>query len=170
MLSEKIEAALNDQIAKEAYASNYYLSMASWCEKTGLRGCSAFMYQQSEEELEHMMKLFRYVNAAGGHSLVSAIKEPPATYKSIAQVFELALEHEINVTKSINKLVELCFSEKDYSSFNFLQWYVAEQHEEEKLFNSILDTVKIAGSDGRGLLLLDNEISKLRAEEDGEGD
>ncbi len=168
MLSKKIETALNEQIAKEAYAANYYLSMASWCEKSGLRGCAGFMYQQSDEELEHMMKLFRYVNSAGGHSLVSALKEPPAAYKSIAQVFELALEHEINVTKSINRLVELCFEEKDYSSFNFLQWYVAEQHEEEKLFNSILDLVKIAGTDGRGLLLLDNEITKLRDKEEEE--
>lgn len=170
MLSQKIENALNDQIAKEAYAANYYLSMASWCEKNGLRGCAGFMYEQSDEELEHMMKLFRYVNAAGGHSMVSAIKEPPSTYKSIAQVFELALEHEIGVTKSINKLVELCFTEKDYSSFNFLQWYVSEQHEEEKLFNSILDVIKIAGRlrDGRGLLLLDNEITKLRNQEEKE--
>ena len=166
MLSKKIEAALNEQIAREAYAANYYLAMASWCEKGGLRGCAGFMYEQSEEELEHMMKLFRYVNAAGGHSLVSAIKEPPPTYKSISHVFELALEHEIGVTKSINKLVELCFDEKDYSSFNFLQWYVSEQHEEEKLFNSILDVIKIAGTDGRGLLLLDNEIAKLRENED----
>lgn len=162
MLSKKIETALNEQIAKEAYASNYYLAMASWCEKSGLRGCAAFMYQQSEEELEHMMRLLRYVNAAGGHALVSEIKEPSNAYKSISQVFQLALEHEIGVTKSINKLVELCFSEKDYSSFNFLQWYVSEQHEEEKLFNSILDVIKIAGTDGKGLLLIDNEISKLR--------
>ena len=109
-----------------------------------------------------MMKLLRYVNAAGGHALVSVLKQPSNTYKSVSHVFQLALEHEIGVTKSINKLVELCLTEKDYSSFNFLQWYVSEQHEEEKLFNSILDVIKIAGTDGKGLLLIDNEISKLR--------
>ena len=162
MLSQKIETALNEQIAKEAYAAHYYLAMASWCEKDGLRGCAGFLYEQSEEELEHMMKLLRYVNAAGGHALVAALKEPPNAYKSISHVFQLALEHEIGVTKSINKLVELCFTQKDYSSFNFLQWYISEQHEEEKLFNSILDVIKIAGTDGKGLLLIDNEISKLR--------
>ena len=162
MLSAKIEKALNEQIVKEDYAARSYLAMASWCEKSGLRGCAGFLYQQSKEELEHMMKLFRYVNAAGGHALVSVLKEPANTYKSISYVFQLALEHEIGVTKSINKLVELCLTEKDYSSFNFLQWYVSEQHEEEKLFNSILDVIKIAGTDGKGLLLIDNEISKLR--------
>ena len=162
MLSKKIEEALNEQIAKEAYASSYYLSMASWCETVGLRGCAAFLYEQSEEEKEHMMKLFKYVNEAGGHAITPEIKEPPRSYKSIAQVFEFTLEHEMNVTKSINKLVELCFNSKDYSSFNFLQWYVAEQHEEEKLFRSILDIVKITVGDSRGLLFLDNEIAKLR--------
>ena len=162
MLSKKIEEALNEQVAKEAYASNYYLSMASWCENVGLHGCAAFLYEQSEEEKEHMMKLFKYVNEAGGHAIAPEIKEPPRTYTSIAQVFELTLEHEINVTKSINHLVEVCFNAKDYSSFNFLQWYVAEQHEEEKLFRSILDIVKITGADARGLLFLDNEIAKLR--------
>ena len=162
MLSKKIEEALIDQISKEAYAANYYLSMASWCETTGLRGCAGFLYDQSEEEKEHMMKLFRYVNEAGGHAIAPDIKEPPPSYKSIIQVFELTLEHEINVTKSINKLVEICFNAKDYSSFNFLQWYVAEQHEEERLFRSILDIVKITGSDSRGLLFLDNEIAKLK--------
>lgn len=162
MLSKKIEEILNSQIAKEAYAANYYLSMASWCETTGLRGCAAFFYEQSDEETDHAMRLFKYVNEAGGHALAPEIKEPPHSYKSISHVFELALEHELSVTKSINRLVEICFAEKDYSSFNFLQWYVAEQHEEEKLFRSILDIIKITGGDSRGLLFVDNEIARLK--------
>ena len=168
MLSEKIETALNEQIANEAHASNSYLSMASWCEKNGLRGCASFMYEQSREETEHMMRMLRYVNEAGGHAKVSAAKEPPYNYASVSKVFELALEHEIHVTKCINKLVELCLSAKDYTSFNFLQWYVAEQHEEERLFTSILDIIKITGTEGRNLLLLDNEIAKLRKKEEDE--
>ena len=168
MISKKIEEALNEQVAKEAYASNYYLSMASWCEISGLRGCAAFLYEQSEEEKEHMMKLFKYINEAGGHAKTPPAKEPPQTYKSVSLVFELTLEHEMSVTKSINKLVELCFDSKDYSSFHFLQWYVAEQHEEEKLFKSILDLLKITGTDPRNLILFDNEINKLRSAGEGE--
>lgn len=170
MLSKEIEAALNEQIAAEAFASNYYLSMASWCEKNGLRRCAKFMYEQSEEEREHMMKLVRYVNECGGHAKVSALKEPPYEYDSIAKVFQLTLEHEVNVTKSINHLVELSFNAKDYSTFNFLQWYVSEQHEEEKLFMSILDLIKITGTDGKGLLFLDAEIQALRADAAGDKD
>jgi len=166
MLLKKIEDSLNDQIAKEAYASNYYLAMASWAEVNGLRGCADFLYEQSAEERVHMMKLVKFINEAGGHAEAPAIKEPPNTFKSIAEVFQLAFEHEANVTKSISKLVELTFESKDYASFNLLQWYVAEQHEEEKLFRSILDVVKMAGTDHRGLLFIENEIRQIRAKEE----
>ena len=168
MLLKKIEDSLNDQIAKEAYASNYYLAMASWAEVNGLRGCADFLYEQSAEEREHMMKLVKFINEAGGHAQAPAIKEPPNTFKSIAEVFQSALEHETIVTKSISKLVELTFESKDYASFNLLQWYVAEQHEEEKLFRSILDVVKMAGTDQRGLFFIENEIRQIRAKEGSE--
>ena len=163
MLSVKIQDALNRQINDENYASHYYLSMASWCNKHGLQGSSKFLYVHSEQERTHMMKLFHYVNDAGGHALVSAFKEPPHDFKSISDLMELVLKHEQHVTKSINHLVETCLAEKDYSTFNFLQWYVAEQHEEERLFTSVLDLIKITGVEGRGLFLIDQEIGKLAA-------
>jgi ferritin len=160
MLSEKVQTALNNQIAEEAYASHFYLSMASWCDKSGLQGSAKFLYLHSEQEKLHMMKLFRYVNDAGGHAIVKAVKEPPSKFASISEIFGQTLEHEKHVTKAINYLVELCLGEKDFSTFNFLQWYVAEQHEEERMFNSILDLIKIAGLEGRGLFLVDKEIAK----------
>ncbi len=161
MLSNKIQDALNKQIGEENYASHYYLSMASWCDKNGLHGSARFLYVHAEQERTHMMKLFRYVNDAGGHALVGALKEPPHDFKSLSDVMELVLKHEKQVTQSINTLVESCLSEKDYSTFNFLQWYVAEQHEEERLFMSILDIIKIAGTEGRGLFFIDKEIAGL---------
>ncbi len=160
MLSKKIQKALNDQIAAEDYAFHYHLSMASWCDKSGLQGSGKFLYDSSEKEKQHMMKLFRYVNDAGGHAIVQAVDTPPREFKSISDIFQRTLEHEKLVTKSINALVDLCLQEKDYSTFNFLQWYVAEQHEEERLINSILDLIKIAGVEGRGLFLIDKEIAK----------
>lgn len=160
MLSAKMVKALNHQIAEEAYASHYYLAMASWCDKSGLRGSAKFLYAHGEQERQHMLKLFHYVNDAGGHAVIQAVKEPPAKFKSISDVFNLMLEHERFVTKAINNLVDICLEEKDYSTFNFLQWYVAEQHEEERLLNSILDLIRIAGVEGRGLFLIDKEIEK----------
>ena len=169
MLSKKIESALNEQIAKEAYASSSYLAMAGWSETTGLRGCAKFFYTQSEEERGHMLRLIKYVNESAGHALIPALKEPHHSYKSMNDVFEISLAQEKEVTQSINKLVELTFTSKDYASFNFLQWYVAEQHEEEALFKSILDMINLAGSDGRSFIILDKEIAELKDKED-EGD
>ena len=166
MLIKKIEEALNVQIANENYASNSYLAMASWCETNGFRGCASFLYPQSEEERVHMMKLLKYVNEAGGHAIVSVIKEPPVTYKSISEAFEIALKQEQNVTKQINKLVDLSLETKDYASFHFLQWFVEEQLEEEKLFRNILDVIKMGVADPKSsLLLVDNEIAKIRGQE-----
>src|SRR5687767_1276482 len=106
MLSKKIQDALIKQIAEENFASFYYLSMASWCDKAGLQGCARFLYGHSEAERVHMMKLFRYVNDAGGHAIVQAVKAPPANFKSVTDVMELILKHERHVTKAINDLVE----------------------------------------------------------------
>lgn len=163
MLSKKIQDALNAQVAEEASTSHYYLSMASWCDKTGLQGSAQFLYQQSETEQTHMMKLFHYVNDAGGHALAPAVKQPTHDFKSLPEIFELVLEHERYVTKTISALVGACVDEKDYSTFNFLQWYVAEQHEEERLLKYILDLMKIAGTEGRGIFFIDKEIKKLAA-------
>ena len=165
MVVKKVEDSLNKQVANEAYASSSYLSIASWCDKEGLRGCAAFFYKQSEEEREHMLKLVKYINLVGGHALVSEIKAPPTEYKSVKQVFEMALDQEMDVTKQINKLVEISFAAKDFASFNFLQWYVQEQVEEENLFRTILNIIKIAGDDEKALLFIDNEIARVRGEE-----
>ena len=161
MLSDTLQNALNKQIAEEAYASDYYLSMASWCEVKGLPGTASFLYDHALKEREHMMKLFRYVNAAGGHALLQKGEQALDKFKSLLNVLELVLEHEISVTACINKLVDVCLKEKDYSTFNFLQWYVAEQHEDERLLKSLLDLIKMAGTEGRGLFLVDHEIGKL---------
>jgi len=161
MLSQTIQKALNEQISKEDYASNYYLSMASWCDKTGLSGSAKFLYEHADRERAHMMKLFRYVNDAGGHAIKRALKDPLFEFKSLMEIFELTHQNEVEVTQSINALVDLCLKEKDHSTFNFLQWYVAEQHEEERLFKLILDKIKIIGLDGRGIYWIDKEIGKL---------
>jgi len=161
MISKKVELLLNQQIAQEAYASYYYLGMASWCDFHALEGCSQFLYGQSEEEREHMLKLFNYIVEAGGRALAPGIKQIPKDFKDITNVFKSALNQEKANTKSINALVDTCLKEKDYSTFNFLQWYVAEQHEEEMLFQSILDKIKIIGTDGQGVYMIDREVAKI---------
>lgn len=161
MLSKSIEKALNNQITLEAYASFYYLSMASWCDTEGYAGTSKFLYTHADEEKMHMLRIFHYINDTGGHALTPAIKPIPHHFKSLKGLFQDVLRHEQSVTKSINELVGLCLSEKDYSTYNFLQWYVAEQHEEEKLIKSILDKIKIIGESQPGIFMIDKEIEGM---------
>ena len=168
MLNKRVEKALNDQIAKEAYASNSYLAMASWCERKALRGCTSFFYTQSEEERQHMLKLIKYVNDSAGEAKIPALVEPKQSYDSINNLFDISLKQERDVTASINNLVELAFSVKDHASYNFLQWYVSEQHEEESLFKTILDLIHFAGNDNQSLLLLDIEIGKMHGASEAE--
>ncbi|NRD24516.1 ferritin [Winogradskyella litoriviva] len=161
MLSKSIEAALNNQIRIEAESSQAYLAMAVWAEVKGLEGVSNFMYDQSDEEREHMLKLVKFVNERGGHAHISELKAPSVTFQSYKELFEKLLEHEIFVSESINELVHISLQEKDYATHNFLQWYVAEQIEEEAMARTILDKVKMIGDDKGGLYLFDRDIQQL---------
>lgn len=165
-MDKKIEKALNDQIAMEGFASNYYLAMAAWCDQTGFEGAAKFFYKQSAEEREHMMKIFHYVIAAGGNAQAPAIEQPPLTFKSLPNLFEIALKNEVNVTKSIHKILEMCTTQKDHRTANFLQWFVTEQMEEENQFQVLLDKVRIIGESGTSLYLIDRELAKKAEEED----
>ena len=161
MLSDQMVQRLNEQVNLEFFSSNLYLQMSAWCDFKGLEGCAAFFRAHAQEEQQHMHRLFTYVADAGGMPIIGAIEGPESEFASIVAVFEQTLEHEQVITSKINDLVDMAFTAKDYSTFNFLQWYVAEQHEEEKLFSSILDRVKMIGQDGRGLFFIDREIGRL---------
>jgi len=161
MLTEKILSRLNNQVNLEFYSSNLYLQMSAWCADNGLNGSSAFLRAHAKEEMQHMHKLFDYVIGTGAMPILNEIKKPKSDFNDIKDVFETIFEHEKYITKQINKLVSATFEEKDFSSFNFLQWYVGEQHEEEKLFKSILDKIIIIGTKGQGLFMLDKEIERM---------
>lgn len=166
MLKQNVLDKLNQQINLEHFSSNLYLAMSSWCKAQGLEGAAAFLSAHSAEELQHMHKLFGYVNETGAQAIVSEIDAPDNSFKNIQEVFEKTYKHEQFITSKINELAELTLAEKDYASFNFLQWYVAEQHEEEALFKGILDKMNIIGLDGKGLHLIDREIGNLLSARD----
>ncbi len=161
MLSDKVEKALNQQVLLEAESSQHYLSMASWAEVNGFNGIAEFMYAHSDEERLHMLKLVRYINERGGHALVQQLAAPPKTWKGLGDVFQDLLDHEIAVSAAINNLIDVCLGEKDYTTQNFLQWYVAEQIEEEALARTIMDKLNLIGNDKGGLYLFDRDITKL---------
>lgn len=162
-ISNETEKLLNQQIVMEGKSSAAYLSMASWCQTKGFDTSAAFLYKHSEEERMHMLKLIHYVNDAGGHALQPEITGIKHTFGSLKEVFDDVLHHELEVTKSINNLVDHCFTEKDFATFNFLQWYVMEQREEETLARRAVDLFSLIGIEGVGLWMIDQEIGKLEA-------
>lgn len=164
MIDAQIEKALNDQIAMEARSSHFYLGMATWAETSGLNGTSAFLYRHSDEERQHMLKLIRFVNERGGTAQIPSLEAPKAEFDGLKGVFTTLLEHETKVTASINEVVDLCLSRKDYTTHNFMQWYVSEQIEEEALARTILDKLAMIGSDSAGLYLFDRDLEQLDPE------
>jgi len=166
MVSSIIEKALNDQIRIEAESSQIYLAMASWAENQGFEGVASFMYAHSDEERMHMLKLVKFVNERGGHAQVSALEKPPVSFGSFKEMFKTLFDHEVMVSQRINDLVGITLDERDYATHNFLQWYVAEQIEEEALARNILDKINLIGDDKGGLYLFDNDVKLLVGAED----
>ena len=164
MVSKTIETALNRQIELEGSSSQYYLAMASWAEVQGLNGVSQFLYQQSDEERMHMLKLIRFVNERGGKAFIPKLDTPQQEFQSVNQIFEEVLNHEMLVSNEINHLVDICLKEKDYTTHNFLQWYVSEQIEEESLARNVLDKLKLIGNDKSGLYFFDRDLQSMSNE------
>ncbi len=163
-LLKETEEKLNAQIQMEGLASFYYLAMASWAETHGYLGASEFLYDHAEEERMHMLKIMKYVNDAGGYAKAPEITGIRHDYTSLREVFESILEHELAVTRSINKLSDFCFEVKDFATLNFLQWFVNEQREEEATSRRNLEFFDIIGEEGQGLWMIDTEIRNLLAE------
>ena len=168
MLSETMQKALNQQLLMEAQSSQAYLAMASWAEiQPGLKGVTAFFFRHSDEERMHMLKFIHYINERGGFAVVPALEQPTLTFVSLKQAFEMLYKHELNVSAGINDLVDMALREKDYATYNFLQWYVNEQIEEEKLARDCNDKLEMIGDDRGGLYLFDRDILSLDQENKG---
>jgi ferritin len=161
MLSQSMSDRLNKQINLEMYSSHLYLQMSSWCAYKSLDGCAEFLRLHAQEEAGHMHRLLSYMHETGGFVVLGGMEAPPTQFDSLQTLFEQIYEHETLITRNINDLVHGANTEPDYSTLQFLQWYVAEQHQEEFLFKGILDKIKLIGTDGQGLFLIDQEIGKL---------
>ncbi|RAP70217.1 non-heme ferritin [Candidatus Erwinia dacicola] len=161
MLTNEMTAQLNDQLNLEFYSANLYLQMSAWCNDKGFEGAAAFMREHSNEEMQHMQRLFNYLSDTGAMPVLGTIEAPPVTFNSLHEVLERAYQHEQLITGKINKLAHAAMTTQDYSTLNFLQWYVAEQHEEEKLFKSVLDKLALVGNSGQALFFVDKDLQKL---------
>ncbi len=160
MLSAKIEKALNEQVNKELYSSYIYLSMSAYFESKNYGGFANWMKVQSEEEREHAMKIYDYINTRDGRVTLQAIQSPKTEWAKPLEAFEEAYAHEQYISKSINDLVSLAYEEKDHATVEFLNWFVKEQVEEEAASRDVVEKMKMVGDSSNTLFLLDRELGK----------
>jgi ferritin len=153
-----VRDAIGEQIKHEFYSAYLYLSMAGSFEAASLPGFAHWMRKQSEEEREHAMKFFDFLLDRGERVQLQAIDQPPYSFRSPLDTFEQALEHEKEITAHIHELYELSVQEKDYPAQVLLNWFVAEQVEEEKSAAEIVEKLRMAGENSTALLLLDKEM------------
>ena len=162
-MNQKVQDAINEQIADEFYASYLYLSMMAYFEAESLGGYGRWMRMQAAEEHDHAMKLVDFLIERGGRVQLRAIDKPTAEFKSPLAVMRAALAHEQKVTESINNLYELAATERDYPAQVMLQWFVTEQVEEEASAGAIVDQLTLAGDSGSALLMLDAKLGRRTA-------
>ena len=161
MLSKELYEKMNEQMMLEFQSANIYKAMSAWCQAKGYNGAARFLNQHASEEMGHMEKLFKYINETGSQAILTDLKAPENEFASLQEVFEKTYKHEQYITQKIFALADFALESKDFSTFGFLQWYTAEQHEEEALFKSILEKFEIIGTQGRGLFMIDREIGNL---------
>jgi ferritin len=160
MIGKKMEKALNEQVNAETYSAYLYLSMESWFKSQNLNGFANWMRVQTQEEMVHALKIYRFIIERGGRVLLKAIQGPPTEWDSPLAAFEAVREHEQKVTGLINKLVDLAISEKDHATNNFLQWFVSEQVEEEASADELVRQLKLMENAPGGMFMLDRELGK----------
>ena len=146
-LSPTLNAGLNAQITKEAHSSQIYLSYGSWAANQGYEGISHFLFRHAGEERNHMMKVLEYILERGGRVNIEAIPAPPNDPIHIYDCFEQIFTHEVNNTNAVYDLVKDSQDEKDWATWNFMQWFVKEQVEEETLVMKLLDKIRISGGE-----------------------
>lgn len=159
MLSKKLVQAINDQIQYEYYSAFIYKAMQAYFEVEDLPGMANWMNVQFQEEMSHAEKMFAFVAETGERVLLQSMEAPRNEYKSPLEAFQVSLEHEKIVTSRINALMDLAQQEKNHAAQIFLQWFVTEQIEEEASVNLIIAKLKRVKEDGRGLMMIDQELA-----------
>jgi len=159
MISQKMEDALNKQINAEYWSGYMYLSMAAYLEDQNLPGFANWMRVQYEEEISHALKFFNYLIERGGRVKLDPVEAVPQEWNGLVDTFEETLKHERHVTSLINGLVDIAVEEKDHATNNFLQWYVAEQVEEEANAEDIVNKLKMFDGNGPAMYMMDKEFA-----------
>jgi ferritin len=164
MLSESMQQSLNKQMNFEFSAAHAYLAVRAYFEALNLEGFAHWFDVQSEEEREHALKFFEYINDRGGKAILTALPEPRGEFGSPLEAVEYALHHEQKVTAAIHAIYTEAAAEQDYATQSMLKWFIDEQVEEEKNAETLIQRLKLVGDNGTGLLILDRELAGRQAD------
>jgi ferritin len=162
MITETMQNAINQQIARELYSSNLYLAMAAYYSNLNLNGFANWMRVQAQEEMVHALKFFDYMISRGAKPVITQINAPKTEWNSPFEAFQDSYEHEKLITAHIHDLVNLSIKENDHASHIFLQWFVTEQVEEESTVFDIVTRMKMMENFPGGLYLIDNELKQRK--------
>jgi ferritin len=160
MISAKMQEMLNKQISVEMYSAYLYLSMSGYCETIVYKGFARWLRVQYQEEVAHALKMLDYLLERGGQPALQSIAAPPHQFEGLQGVFDAVVAHEQQVTERIRGLYEAAIQEKDHAMQVFLQWFIAEQVEEEATVAEIAQKLRMIGDKPATLLYLDKEYGK----------
>jgi len=161
MIGKRMATELNEQINREFYSAYFYLAMSAYSDFLGLKGFAAWFMMKHQEEMQHALKVYKYVLEQGVQVNLLPIKQPPSTFTNPLTMFEETLAHEQGVTLRINELVDMTMAEKDHATHIFLQWFITEQIEEEATVAEIINKIKLVGGKGDGLFMIDNQLGEM---------
>ena len=159
MMNEKVRALLNQQINKEFYSAYLYLDFSNYFKAKGLDGFANWYMVQAQEERDHAMLFYTYLQNENMPVTLEAIDKPDKVFTGDMDVFKAGLEHEEYVTSLINTIYAPAYDVKDFRAMQFLDWFVKEQGEEETNANDLITKYELFGSDPRGLYLLNQELA-----------
>ena len=159
MVNAKVHALLNNQINKEFYSAYLYLDFSNYFKARGLDGFANWYKIQAEEERDHAMLFYTYLQNENMPVTLEAIAKPDKLLEDDMSVLRAGLEHEIYVSSLINDIYAAAHEAKDFRTMQFLDWFVKEQGEEETNANDLITKMELFGSDPRGLYLLNQELA-----------
>jgi ferritin len=158
-----MESAFNKQINEELVSAYIYAAMANYFDGINLTGFAHWMRLQTDEELLHARKFRDHLINRGGKVVLSDIAAPQNEWAAPLAAFEAAYKHERHISECIHKLSSQAQSENDHASHQFLEWFVAEQVEEEANADNVVQQLKLVEGAPGGLFLLDREMAKRPA-------
>lgn len=165
MLSSAVVAKLNEQIQKEAYASNAYLALATWAESHSLPNIAEYFYLASDDERSHMLQLYKYINANGGTArLGDALGAVRTDFKNVLEVFRYVFDLEHGVTVAVNEMATWCLQNNEHATFFWLQAFVEEQQTSERNVSELISIIERMGFEERNLYYLDKTFKKINTQ------